>query len=75
MPANNFLEHWYAALNSPSGFRIRVVGDKALAKAKLYKARAEALDERLKTLSITDSPTADDELWIVHSKKGEPDGA
>jgi hypothetical protein len=66
----NFLEHWYAALRSPSGVRIRIVsGDKALVKAKLYKARADALDHKLSGLSITDSPTADDELWIVHSKE------
>lgn len=70
MPAVGLLEYWYAALRSPSGTRVRITsGDKVTAKAKLYKARAEALDDQLKSLSITDSPTADDELWIIHSKE------
>lgn len=74
--ADNYLEFWYAALRSSSGFRVRISsGDKATAKAKLYKARSEALDERLTSLSITDSPTADNELWIVHSKKDESNGS
>lgn len=69
MPAVGFLEHWYAALRSPSGVRVRVTGDKAIAKARLYKARADALDPQLAALSLVDSPTADNELWIVHSKE------
>lgn len=68
------LEHWYAALRSQSGIRIRVEGDMTNAKAQLYKARKDALDENLSTLSITDSPTASDELWIVHSSKAKTDG-
>jgi hypothetical protein len=69
---DNYLEYWYAALRSPSGVRVNIIaGDKANAKAKLYKARTEALDEQLKSLSITDSPTDENVLWIVHSK--EPD--
>lgn len=70
MPAVGLLEYWYAALRSQSGVRVRILaGDKVNAKAKLYKARADALDDKLKTLSIADSPTADNELWIVHSKE------
>lgn len=46
-------------------------GKPELAKAKLYKARKDAMDEKLMTLSITDSPTASNELWIVHSKKAD----
>lgn len=65
------IEYWYAALRSSSGICVPFTGDIKNAKAKLYKARAEALDDRLKSLSITDSPTASNELWIVHSK--EPD--
>lgn len=63
----NLLEFWYAALRSPSGVRIRILqGENRLALAKLYKARTEALDERLASLSICVSPTASDEIWIVH---------
>jgi hypothetical protein len=64
------LEFWYAALRSQSGICLRIVqGDATSAKAKLYKARKDALDPKLNSLSITDSPTASDELWIVHSSK------
>lgn len=63
------LEYWYNALRSQSGVCVPVEGDLTLAKAKLYKARKDAMDDKLMTLSITDSPTASNELWIVHSKK------
>lgn len=63
------LEYWYAALRSSSGVCVPVDGDMTRAKAKLYKARKDAMDEKLMALSITDSPTASNELWIVHSKE------
>lgn len=64
------LEHWYAALRSQSGVRVLVAeGDLVNAKAKLYKARKDALDTQLNSLSIVESPTASNELWIVHSKE------
>lgn len=65
------LEYWYAALRSPSGVCVPVQGDMTRAKAQLYKARKDAMDDKLMALSITDSPTASNELWIVHSKKAE----
>lgn len=46
-----------------------VDGDMTRAKAKLYKARKDAMDDKLMALSITDSPTVSNELWIVHSKE------
>lgn len=63
------LEYWYNALRSQSGVCVPVYGDIARAKAQLYKARKDAMDPKLASLSITDSPTASDELWIVHSKE------
>lgn len=66
------LEHWYSALRSPSGVCIRV-SDIELAKAQLYRARKDALDPQLDALSLVQSPTAADELWIVH--KGPADGS
>lgn len=69
MPSVGPLEYWYAALRSPSGVCVPFEGDATRAKAKLYKARKDALDDKLSTLSITDSPTASNELWIVHSKE------
>lgn len=66
-PIQGFLEPWFEALRSQSGVRVRVVGDYELARQKLYRARREALDPRLETLSVVQSPTASDELWIVHS--------
>lgn len=70
MTTVGFLEHWYAALRSQSGVRVRILeGEKPNAKAKLYKARKDALDPQLDALTITDSPTEPTELWIVHSPK------
>lgn len=69
------IEHWYAALRSQSGVRVRIVqGDLTTAKAKLYKARKDALDPKLDALSISESPTASDELWITHNGKAEKSG-
>lgn len=68
------LEYWYNALRSQSGVCVPVEGDITRAKAQLYKARKDAMDEKLMTLSITDSPTASNELWIVHSSKGDTSG-
>lgn len=68
------LEYWYNALRSQSGVCVPIQGDITIAKAKLYRARKEAMDPNLMTLSITDSPTASDELWIVHSSKGPESG-
>ena len=69
------LEHLYAALRSQSGVRLRVTeGTTVQAKAALYKARKDAMDARLDNLSITDSPTDPQEVWIVHKTKGEADG-
>lgn len=68
------LEFWYSALRSQSGVCVPFEGKPELAKAKLYKARKDAMDERLMSLSITDSPTVSNEIWIVHSSKGEPSG-
>jgi hypothetical protein len=69
LPSVGPLEYWYQALRSQSGVCVPFEGDPKLAKAKLYKARKDALDDKLMTLSITDSPTASNELWIVHSKE------
>ena len=63
----NYLEPWYRALRSSAGVCFRFSGGSLqLTLNKLYKARAESLDPALKTLSLVQSPTAPDEIWIVH---------
>lgn len=58
------LEPWYTALRSSVGVCIRV-SDKKLAIQRLYAARKAALDPALDSISIVQSPTADDELWLI----------
>lgn len=67
----NLLEYWYAALAEPVGVVLRT-DDRDRLRAKLYAARREAVDEKLSSLSIIFSPTAEDEVWIMHnaSEKG-----
>jgi hypothetical protein len=69
MATVGLLEYWYAALRSQSGVCVPFEGDAALAKAQLYKARKDALDANLDSISIADSPTASNELWLVHNGK------
>ena len=66
------LEHWYAALRSPSGVCVRV-SDVTRVRAQLYAARKEAMDPNLENLAIVQSPTAGNELWIVHKPKAADD--
>lgn len=67
------MEHWYAALRAPAGIGVCIrVSDKKLAIARLYAARKESLDPALSSISIIQSPTADDELWLV---KRTPDAS
>lgn len=66
----SFLEPWYWALNAKGGVIIRT-NNIALAKAKLYAARASAKAAELADLSIVISPIApESELWIV--KRNDP---
>jgi hypothetical protein len=65
------LEHWYAALRSPEGIVLRVSDFNAV-RQKLYAARKEAMDPELDGLSLVQSPTDPNELWIV--KKESADG-
>lgn len=66
---SSFLEPWYAALESPNGVMFET-NSPTRAKAKLYKARADANDPALASLSIVVSPTApDSQLWIVKNEQ------
>lgn len=74
MVSVGLLEYWYAALRSQSGVCVPFEGDPKLAKAQLYKARKDALDPNLDSISIADSPTASNELWLVHNSKAKLSG-
>jgi len=63
----NILELWFDALRSPVGIVVETEDPPRLAQ-KLYAARAAYEGEELKNLSITMSPIAGNELWIVHGK-------
>lgn len=68
------LEHWYQALRSPAGVCLRT-DDFEATRQKLYKARREVLDPDLDGLSIVQSPTDSNELWIVkktHDPTSQP---
>lgn len=64
------LEHWYSALASPRGIKLRV-SDPEAAKRKLYKVRADANDLELKALALVPSPTEPDVLWIIHTSRSK----
>jgi hypothetical protein len=64
------LEYWYRALRSERGIVVRAVDcDRDAMRQALYRARKEAADIELEALSIVMSPTANDELWIIHNAK------
>lgn len=58
------LEAWYRALRSTHGVCLRT-NDRDALMQRLYAARRECLDPDLKPLSLVQSPTAPDELWII----------
>lgn len=68
------LEFWYRALRSPDGVCLRT-NDREGLMQRLYAARREVMDPDLKPLSLIQSPTAPDELWIVHNKETSDDSA
>ena len=74
MPTVPVLDFWYKALHSRSGICIRVT-DLDKTRQALYRARKDAMDPRLDCLQISASPTATDELWIVHARAQEPTDA
>lgn len=55
------------ALNSPHGIAIQVT-DFARARGKFYAARVQAMDQTLEQVSLCQSPTKTNEIWLV--KKG-----
>lgn len=70
------LEYWYAALRSKYGIVLRTNLPQVLIQ-RLYKARAEAMDQALEGVSIVQSPTTYGELWLVKNGKasvGNPPG-
>jgi len=63
----NFLEFWYSALGATHGVVIET-DDAERCKMKLYAARAAAADPDLTKLSIVQSPTNPEHLWIIHKE-------
>lgn len=63
-----YSEFLYEALRAEHGIRI-VTSDPERLRQKLYRLRKQ--DPDLACLSLTISPIAENELWIV--KKGKPD--
>lgn len=62
------LEWWYEALHEPVGI-ILLTSDRHRLMNQLYAARVDAgKPEELAGLSICMSPTAENELWILHRK-------
>ena len=73
MPNTDALELLYQALASPIGIVVRVT-DIERARARLYKAKADARDPALANLQLRKSPLGEpDVIWIV--KGGEVDMA
>lgn len=65
-PIEPLLEWWFQALNEPVGIILKT-SDRTRLTAKLYAARAaHSNPQELAGLSIAMSPTALDELWIIH---------
>lgn len=62
------LELWYQALSAANGIKVRC-SDRLRVIQKLYHLRQKAEDEDLKGLSIVQSPTAADEIWIIKNRK------
>jgi hypothetical protein len=59
----DFLSPWYLALSSDFGFSFSSE-DREAARQKLYRARGEARDPDLASLSIV-LPANSNEIWIV----------
>lgn len=60
------LEYWYDALREEVGIVVEVLeGSTDMFKAKLYQARRDAQDPSLEGLSLVDSPSTPNQVWIV----------
>jgi hypothetical protein len=71
------LQWWYTAAHQQVGI-ILVCSDARRVMNKLYAARRANPDPAIENLAICLSPTAADELWIVHKTvhlKEEPDAS
>lgn len=64
----DWLNFWYEAEAAQYGV-VLAVSDVALAKAKLYQARAKSGDPALSGIQIRVSPESpDEELWLVKER-------
>lgn len=61
------LSLWYQALQSEYGIVV-FTSDPDRFIQKLYRARAQAGDERLNKISIKRSPTTEDEIWLLKQR-------
>ena len=74
MDDSDWLVFWYSALSSEYGVIVEVT-DIALAKAKLYRARANAADPNLMSIQIRTSPNDPrTELWLVRGNENGSKG-
>lgn len=60
---------WYSALAEPYGLVVETDNPERL-KARLYAARADAMDPSLEDISIKTSPFNPSQLWLI---KRRPD--
>lgn len=71
---NPLLELLYEALHSSVGTVVDCgESDRHVVRQKLYAQRRDSGDKALATLSILDSPTVPNQLWIVRRTKELPD--
>lgn len=65
----DLLEPWYKAIQAPLGVIVHVdEGTFEQARQKLYAARKDSLDPELDKISICQSPTNANDLWLVKKK-------
>jgi hypothetical protein len=66
------LNMWYEALGSERGVKVRT-DDPKRCREKLYAFRREAKDPDLDALSVVQSPTSANEIWIIRRPEGSKD--
>jgi hypothetical protein len=66
------LDLWVEALNSKVGISIQT-DNRSLLRQHLYRARAEAKDPKLDSITMV-LPEQEDEIWLVH-KDADSNGA
>lgn len=66
------IQYWLEALAQPIGLKVQVAPEeRKLLSQQLYRARAEAADERFADLVIVVPENPNNELWIAHRHADE----